>query len=110
MEDKLILDATYAAIWRQRVSQIYTHKDLYKHINFRDISNINIDGVLKRKEIFEWIIQHPEYDYKSLLDSKNSNEDLFRFFKIYYQDILYILDRHFKEYCIIKYSDFDDLK
>lgn len=107
MEEKLILDATHAAIWRQRISQIYTLKDIYKHINYRDISSINIDGVLKKKEIFEWIIQHPEYNYRGLLESHYSNEELFRFFKIYYEDILYVLDRYFKEDFIIKYSDFD---
>ncbi|MFN4362477.1 hypothetical protein [Chryseobacterium hispalense] len=62
---------------------------------------------MKKKEIFEWIIQHPEYDYKGLLESHYSNEELFRFFKIYYEDILYVLDRYFKEDYIIKYSDFD---
>lgn len=108
MEDKLILDATHAAIWRQRISQIYEHKDMYKHINFRDISNINIEGVLKKKEIFEWIIEHPEYDYKKLLESHYNNEELFRFFKIYYEDILYTLDRYFKEDYIIRLSDFDN--
>jgi hypothetical protein len=107
MDDKPILDATHAAIWRQRISQIYEHKDMYKHISSKDVSSMNIDGVLKKKEIFEWIIQHPEYDYKGLLESHYSNEELFRFFKIYYEDILYVLDRYFKEDYIIKYSDFD---
>lgn len=104
----MILDTTHAAIWRQRISQIYEHKDMYKHISSKDVSSMNIDGVLKKKEIFEWIIKHPEYNYKGLLESHYSNEELFRFFKIYHEDILYMLDRYFKEDYIIKYSDFDE--
>ncbi|WEK69023.1 MAG: hypothetical protein P0Y62_14355 [Candidatus Chryseobacterium colombiense] len=107
MEDKIISDAIHAAISRKRLSQIYTHRDMYKNINYRDISDINIDGVLKSKKIFEWIIEHPNYDYKGLLESHYSNEELFRFFKIYYEDIIYTLNRFFKEDYIIKYSDFE---
>lgn len=64
-EDKLIPDATYAAVWRKRISLIYTHKDLYANIiGDINLTNLNVDIVLRNKEVFEWIIQHPEYDYK----------------------------------------------
>ena len=43
-----------------------------------DLTNLKIDIVLRNKEILEWVIQHPEYDYKGLLDSHYSNEELFR--------------------------------
>lgn len=110
MEDKLILDATHAAVWRKRVSQIYTHKDMYKFVTGDiDLSNLNIDIVLKNKEIFEWIVKHPEYDYKGLLESPNTNEDLFRFFTIYYEDLIFILNKYLSGDYIIRLSEIENM-
>lgn len=110
MEDKLILDAIHAAVWRKRISQISTHKDLYANIiEDIDLTNLNVDIVLRNKEVFEWIIQHPEYDYKGLLESRNSNEELFRFFKIYYEDIIYTLNKYFSGDCVIRLSEIENM-
>ena len=55
MDQKLILDAIHAAVWRKRVSQIYTHKDMYKFVTGDiDLSNLKIDIVLKNKEILSF--------------------------------------------------------
>jgi len=72
-----------------------------------DLSNLKIDIVLKNKEIFEWIIQHPEYDYKELLESPYSNEELFSFFKIYYEDITYTLNKYFSGDYVIRVSEIE---
>lgn len=110
MDQKLILDAIHAAVWRKRVSQIYTHKDMYKFVTGDiDLSNLKIDIVLKNKEIFEWIIKHPEYDYKGLLESPNTNEDLFRFFTIYYEDILFKLNKYLSGDYLIKLSEIENM-
>lgn len=108
MEDKLILDVIHAAVWRKRVSQIFTLKDIYKNVQEDvDLTNLQIDVVLRNKEVFEWILQHPEFDYKGLLESHYSNEELFRFFKIYYESIIFKLDKYFRGDFIIKLSEIE---
>lgn len=110
MEDRLILDVIHAAVWRKRISQIYTHKDMYKLVTGDiDLTNLKIDIVLRNKEVFEWIIEHPEYDYKSLLESHYSNEELFRFFKIYYEDIIYTLNKYFSGDYLIRLSEIENM-
>ncbi|MDQ0783950.1 hypothetical protein [Chryseobacterium sp. W4I1] len=110
MDNILLGDVLHSVLHFQKVSQIYTHRDIYKYVVADiDLSNLKIDIVLRNKEVFEWVIQHPEYDYKSLLESSYSNEELFRFFKIYYKDIIFKLDKYFSENYLIKLSEIDTL-
>lgn len=92
----------------KKISQIYTLKDIYKDIIADcDLSNIELDKFIKNKEVFEWIIEHPEFDYKGLLESHYSNDELFRFFKIYYESIIFKLDKYFRGDFIIKLSEIE---
>ncbi|AZB31174.1 MULTISPECIES: hypothetical protein [Chryseobacterium] len=110
MEQKLILDAIHGAVWRKKIREIFTLKDMYKDMTGdSDLSNLKIDIVLKNKEIFEWIIQHPEYDYKELLESPYSNEELFRFFKIYYESIIFKLNKYFSGDYTIRLSEIENM-
>ncbi len=110
MENKLILEAIHGAVWRKKISQIYTLKDIYKDmIADCDLSNIELDKFIKNKEVFEWIIEHPEYDYKGLLESHYSNEELFRFFKIYYENLIFILNKYFSGDYVIRISEIENM-
>lgn len=108
MDEILLEDVLHSALCFRKVKQIYTHKDMYKFITADiDLSNLKIDIVLKNKEVFEWVKQHPEYDYKKLLKSPYSNEELFRFFNIYYEDIIFKLNKYFSEDYLIKLSEIE---
>ncbi|MFN4362476.1 hypothetical protein [Chryseobacterium hispalense] len=110
MEQKLILDAIHAAVWRRPVKHIHTLKDMYKGIQEDiDLTNLKIDFVLNDKKIFEWIIEHPEYDYKGLLESPYSNEELFRFFKIHYEYIIYTLNKYLSGDYLIRLSEIEEM-
>jgi len=110
MEQKVILDAIHAAVWRRPVKHIFTLKDMYQSAQEDiDLTNLNIDFVLNDKKVFEWIIDHPEYDYKGLLESPYSNEELFRFFKIHYEYIIYTLNKYFSEDYTIRLSEIENM-
>lgn len=110
MDHILLGDVLHGVLHFQKVSQIYTHRDMYKYVVADiDLSNLKIDIVLRNKEVFEWVIQHPEYDYTGLLESSYSNEELFRFFKIYYKDIIFKLNKYFSEDYLIRLSEMEAL-
>ena len=54
---------------------------MFKDIISKDISKTNIDNLLETKKVFEWILKHPEYDYKRFIESDYSNEILYNYFK-----------------------------
>ncbi|KFF28052.1 hypothetical protein [Chryseobacterium vrystaatense] len=110
MDRKILWEETHAAVWRRPIKHIFTPKDMYEHvIEDIDISEMNIDYHLNAKQIFEWIMQNPEYDYKGLLESQYSNEELFRFFKIYYEYIIFRLDKYFNGDYLIRLSEIENM-
>jgi len=108
MDEKILLHKISGAMFRRNISNIHSHRDMYKDINYRDISKTDIDNLLESKKVFEWILEHPEYNYTQFSDYDYPNDILYNYFKIYYEYIIYTLDRYFKEDYIIKYSDFID--
>ncbi|WP_433626545.1 hypothetical protein [Chryseobacterium cucumeris] len=111
MMDKILLgDVLHSVLCFQKIKQIYTHKDMYRFTTADiDLSTLKVDIVLRNKEILEWVIQHPEYDYKKLLESPYSNDELFRFFKIYYEDIIFKLNKYFTEDYFIRLSEIENM-
>lgn len=109
--DKILLgDVLHSVLCFQKIKQIYTHKDMYRFTTADiDLSTLKVDIVLRNKEILEWVIQHPEYDYKKLLESPYSNDELFRFFKIYYEDIIFKLNKYFTEDYFIRLSEIENM-
>ncbi|WDF47807.1 hypothetical protein PQ459_04845 [Chryseobacterium sp. KACC 21268] len=109
MNDNKLQQKINIAMFRKNISSIHSLKDIYKNLSGEyDLKNIDIDILLETKKVFEWILEHPEYNYTQFSDYEYSNEILYNYFKIYYQDILYRLDKYFKEDYIIKYSDFNN--
>jgi len=110
MDRKILWEETHAAVWRRPIKDIFTLKDMYKNVTEDiDISQIDIDYHLNAKKSFEWIIENPNYDYKELLESPYSNEELFRFFKIYYEDIIYTLNKYFSGDYVIRLSEIKNM-
>jgi len=105
METKELDEILHGILCFKKVKTIFNLKDLNK--NESDISNLKLDITLKIKKTLEWVLENPEYDYKGLLESPYSNEELFRFFKIYYEDVIFKLNKYFSGDYIIKPSDFD---
>lgn len=103
-------EETHAAVWRRAIKNIYTLKDMFKNVSEDiDISNIDIDYHLNAKQVFEWIIAHPEYNYKGLLESNYNNEELLRFFKIYYEYIIFRLEKYLNGDYLITLSEIENM-
>lgn len=110
MDTKILDDTLHGILCFKKVKQIYTHKDLYKSVTRDiDLTKLKIDVTLRHKEVLEWVLQHPEYDYKELLESLYSNEELFRFFKVSYEDTLFKLNKYFSGDYIIKLSEIENM-
>jgi hypothetical protein len=108
MEEKKISIAIIAAIYGKNIRNIKTVKDLYKDATGNiDISNIKHNILLEHKKIFEWILNNPSYDFNSLFETGFTNEELLKFFKVYYQNILSLIDMSQKGGELINPEDLD---
>lgn len=110
MDLKILDDTLHGILCFQKVRQIYTQKDMYKNAKENiDLTNLKIDVVLRQKKVLEWVAQHPEYDYKTLLKSQYENEELNRFFKIYQLHNIFILEKYLKGDYIIRLSEIENM-
>jgi len=110
MDTKILDDTLHGILCFQKVRQIYTQKDMYKNAKEDiDLTNLNIDVVLKNKEVIEWVVQHPEYDYKALLESHYENEELNRFFKVYQLHNIFILEKYLNGDYLIRLSEIENM-
>lgn len=111
MEEKKLIDAIHGAIFNKDVKRIKEIKDFFKDINFSDLSKMDIKIATENKEIFEWILNHPDYDFNSLFDNYYkkyySNQELYEYFKVYYKKTVFIIEKYNKKQFIIKPSDFE---
>jgi len=110
MDEKILLYKIDGSMFRRNIRNIHSLKDMYKNMTADcDISNIKIDNFLETKRVFEWILEHPEYDYKTLIESDYSNEMLYNYFKIYYEDIIFTLDKYFSGDYLIRLSEIENM-
>jgi hypothetical protein len=112
METKRLENAIHGAIFNKNVKGIKKVKDFYKDATADiDISGLRINVVNEQIEVFKWILEHPDYDFISLFEGYfaqfYTNEELFSYFKVYYEDINFILKRYNEKKFIIKYSDLE---
>ena len=110
MEEKRLIEAIHGAIFNKDVKGIKDVKDFYKHAtNDIDISKLKLDIIKEQKEVFEWILQHPEYNFNALFEGYYipfySNKELFNYFNVYYQKIVFTLDKYNKKEFVIKLKD-----
>lgn len=110
METKRLENAIHGAIFNKNVKGIKEIKDFYKDIDYSDSSKMDIKIINEQIEIFKWILEHPDYDFNSLFDGYfaqfYTNEELFNYFKVYYEKNIFLLKRYKEKKFIIKYSDF----
>ncbi|WBX76586.1 hypothetical protein PG911_18540 [Tenacibaculum ovolyticum] len=74
-----------------------------------------MDVIKEQKEVFEWILAHPNYDFNALFDNYYleherygyTNDEFYEYFKVYYDDLLFTLDKYSKKEFIIKLEDFE---
>lgn len=115
MEEERLNEAIHGAIFSKNIRKYKEVKDFYKEIDSVDISNVKLDIVNEQKEVFEWVLANPNYDFNALFDNYYlehekygfTNEEFYDYFKIYYNDLLFILDKHSKKEFIIKIEDFE---
>ena len=110
MDNEILTYKINASMFRKNINDIYSLKDIYKDMTAdSDISNIKVEVLLESKEVFEWILKHPEYDYSQFTEYDYSNEILYNYFKIYYEDILFKLDKYLKGDTVIRLSEIANL-
>ena len=85
MEKKKLSDAIHSATFNENIKSIKSIKDIYSEIKYADISNLKISVVEEEIEVFKWILENPDYDFNSLLESRYTKQELFEYFKIFYQ-------------------------
>ena len=107
MEENKILDAIHGATLNYSVRKIKELKDFYSDVTYVSLKNLNLVKVKETKEVMEWILQHPNYDFNSLLPTIYSNEELYEYLKVYYENILFEIDCYNRGKFIIKPSDFE---
>lgn len=114
METKKLNEAIHAAIFGKNIRQYKEVKDFYKDaISDIDISNLKINIVKEEKEIFEWILDHPDYDFNALFDNyylkkemyNYTNEEFYEYFKVYYKTLIFKLEKYNKKDYLIKLSE-----
>ena len=112
MEKQKLNEAIHKAVFGKNIKNIREIGDFYKDINLKDISNLNHNVVNEQKEVFEWIFENPNYDFNGLFDNHYlerygfTNEEFLRYFKVYYDDLLFIIDKYNKKEFLIKSEDF----
>ncbi len=111
METIRLENAIHGAIFNKNVKGIKKVKDFYKDATADiDISGLRINVINEQIVVFKWILEHPDYDFNSLFDGYfaqfYSNEELFNYFKVYFEDINFLLKRYKEKKFIIKLSDF----
>ena len=112
MEEKRLIKAIHAAVFQRDIRNYTELKDFYRNINYKDLRNMSANKSQEIKEIFEWIVQNPEYDFNKLFDNYYSdkfgytNNELYRFFKLYYMDIVYCSNKYNNNEFIVQYADF----
>jgi hypothetical protein len=110
METIRLENAIHGAIFNKNVKGIKEVKDFYKDYNYCDISSNDNNNLNNQIEVFEWILENPDYDFNSLFDGYfaqfYTNDELFNYFKVYHENILYKIKRYNEKKFIIKYSDF----
>jgi hypothetical protein len=52
----------------------------------------------------EWILDNPSYNFNGLFNTHYSNTELYNYFEVYYQDLVFILDNYNKKNFLIKPS------
>lgn len=107
MEEKRLSITIHGAVFNKNILKINSVKNFYTDITKVDISNMNMEIVNENKKVLEWILENPDYDFNSLFETHYTNQELFSYFKIYYQNLIYIINRYNKKDFIIKPDDFE---
>jgi len=111
MEIKRLENAIHSAIFNQNIKAIKEVKDFYKDISYSDASKVNTKFVNDQIEVFDWILENLDYDFNSLFDGYfaqfYTNEELSKYFKVYFESLKFVIKRYDEKKFIIKYSDFE---
>jgi len=109
VEEKRLIYIIHGAIFNKDVKGIKEVKDFFKNSN-GDISKLDFKIIKEQKEVFEWIFEHPNYDFNGLFDNYfaqfYSNKELLDYFKIYYKRVLFLEKKYSKKEFFIKPEDF----
>lgn len=100
----------FAALYRTYhvpIREIKNLKDYCSQFRSIDSSKLKIDIAFKTKEELEWALAHPEFDFTSLLPTEYTNSELYDFLKIYYEYILFSIEKYKKGEFVWTYKDLD---
>lgn len=90
------------------LSRINNLKDYYKTIIKKDIIDVDIKLIKNIIEEVDWAIENPNYDFNSILETDYSNKMLYDWFKIYKQNLLFIIDKFNQGQYVITADDIPD--
>jgi len=113
MEEKKLIRTIHAALYHNNVRKVSTIKDFYRDINYRDLTNMSISKSNEIIKILEWIIENPKYDFNKLFDNYYlekfgyTNEELYKYLKVYHQNMIFCKQKYNKNEFTICYADFD---
>lgn len=90
------------------LSKIKTLKDYYKTFTSVDLINLDIDLFKNIIDEVEWALENPDYDFNSILETDYPNDMLYKWFKIYRQHLLFMIDKYNQGQFIITEDDVPD--
>jgi hypothetical protein len=106
MKKEKISDLLHEITYRKKITSYKKISDFYIDKEECNISNINLNDIDNQKEIISWLLNNPDYDFKSVNYTEFNNSEIFNYLKVYYDDLLFILDKYKKKEFIIRYEDF----
>ncbi len=87
------------------LSKIKTLKDYYAHFNYIDISKLKMDILIEKKAELEWAAKNPDFDFNSILKTDYTNEMLYNWLMIQYENTFFVLEKYQKEKFILTSDD-----
>jgi hypothetical protein len=108
MDAKIILSEIHGATFNINIRKVKKVRDIYGDFTKLELTVKGFNNNLKSKDVFEWILSNLDYDYKTLLETKYSNEELCSYFRIYYKNILFKIEKYLEGTYTLNPSDFDN--
>lgn len=87
------------------LSKINTLKDYYNTFNSVNIENLDVKIFHNTLKELDWALSNPNYEFNNILETDYSNETLLKWFKIYRQNVLFILENYEKGNYILTAKD-----
>lgn len=113
MEVEKIRKTLHGVLYNRNIVKIKEVKDFYdESIKKVDISKLNIELINEDIEVLVWIFSNPNYNLNEALDDYYeerfgfTNDDILQYLHVYYERILFLVDKFNNGKRELVYSDF----